>query len=181
MDSSEETKTGWSFASAREPAAFAAAEEIASPQSEHAYRSPSTLCGIPKEQIAVVRHHFRPDHSDACPRCRELTLAAPAVPCSQERLHDVVLTAAPGPLRTRLLDALRSGAEISIWINGPAKQIARYVDSDRISEGAEAVLDLVASGDPIGVARVAQPAGEFIVVLPERAAPIAFAARQSSS
>ena len=94
----------------------------------------------------------------------------------------MVLTAAPGPLRTRLLQVLRSGAEISIWINGPANRIARYAHSDRITEGAEAVLDLLASRDRIGVARVAHAAGEFIVVLPRRAAPIiAFAAQQSSS
>jgi hypothetical protein len=182
MDSSEEARTGWSFASAREPAVFAAAEEIASPQAEHAYQPSGTLCGIPEEQIVVYRHLFRPNYSNACPRCRVLAEAAPTVPCSQERLHDMVQSAALGPLRTQLLDMLRSGAKISIWINGPASQIAHYAHCDRITEGAEAVLDPLASRDRIGVARIARPAGEFVVVLPQRAPPIiAFAAQQSSS
>ena len=82
----------------------------------------------------------------------------------------------------QLLDVLRSGAQISIWINGPASQIAHYADCDCITEGAEAVLNLLASRDRIGVARIAHPAGEFIVVLPQRAAPIiAFATQQSPS
>jgi hypothetical protein len=144
---------------------------------EHAFEPPATLCGIPEEQIIVYRHLFRPGGIRACPRCREQAAAAPAVPCAQERLHDRVLTAAPGPLRAQLLDALRSGAKITTWITGPASQVARYAAPDRITHGAEAVQDLLNSGDRIGIARVAQPSGEFLVVLPERdAALIAFAA-----
>lgn len=172
-----EDNTGWSFASAREPAKFASAEESASPQMEHAFEPPATLCGIPEEQVIVYRHLFSPGGIRACPRCREQAAAAPTVPCAQERLHGKILTAAPGPLRTQLLDALRSGSEITIWITGPASQAARYADCDRITHGAEAVRSLLSSGDRVGIARIAGPSGEFLVVLPEREAPfIAFAA-----
>jgi hypothetical protein len=76
-----------------------------------------------------------------------------------------------------LLDALAGGARISIWVNGPADHVARYAHADRITQGAEAVTALLSSRDRIGVARVAGPSGEFVVVLPEREAPvIAFAA-----
>lgn len=168
---------GWSFASAREPAVFAAAEESESPQAEHAFEPPATLCGVPEERVTIYRHLFNPDGIRACPHCREQAAAVPAVPCPQERLHDKVLAAAPGPLRTQLLDALRSGAEITTWITGSASQIARYVGSGRITHGREAIDGLLNSGDRIGIARVAQPAGEFLVLLPEREAPrIAFVA-----
>lgn len=119
-----ENSTGWSFASAREPARFAAAENRDSPQTEHAFRSPGTLCGIAEEQVIVYRHLFEATNIRACPSCREQGATVPAAPCAQERLHNRVLSAAPGHLRARLLDTLRNGAEISIWVNGPASAIA---------------------------------------------------------
>ncbi|WP_068904614.1 hypothetical protein [Planomonospora sphaerica] len=101
------------------------------------------------------RHRFRPDDARACARCSELAAAAPTVPSSQERLHDEVLTSAPGPLRTRLLDALRNGAAITMWVRGPADKLAFYVRLDRITDGAAAVKALLATRDRLGLARVA--------------------------
>jgi hypothetical protein len=81
-------------------------------------------------------------------------------------------------LWTRLLDALRTGAEINIWINGPADKIAPYAHLDQITDGAEIVQGLLSTHDPIGIARVAQLSGEFIVLLPQHTGPIiAFAAQ----
>jgi hypothetical protein len=167
---------GWSFASAREPARFAAAEESGSSQAEHAFQSPATLCGIPDAQVVVYRYLFSLGRVHACPRCRERASAAPTLPSAQERLHDKVLTAPPGPLKGLLLEALRAGARITIWVNGPGT-VAKYARVAAITDGAAAVEHLLASRDPVGVARVAQASGEFIVVLPQQADPIiAFAA-----
>ncbi|MEU1725966.1 hypothetical protein [Nonomuraea sp. NPDC005692] len=131
----------------------------------------ATLCGIPAEQIVVYRHHFRTSSAQACPRCKRAA-AVSTVPCGQERLHDKVLTAVPGPLRTRLLNALRNGAPIAIWVNGPADRVAVHAHLDHITDGAEAVKDLLAAHDPIGIARVAQPSGEFVVLLPQHTDPV---------
>ncbi|GII04208.1 hypothetical protein [Planobispora takensis] len=164
---------GWSFASAREPARFAAAEHRRSPEAEHALGADqATLCGIPEAQLDIHRHLFRTDDPRACPRCRQRAAAAPSVACAQERLHDKVLTAAPGALRTWLLNVLRDGAEIGIWISGPADRIAIHAHADRITDGAETVKNLLATHDRIGIARVVQPFGEFIVLLPEHTGPI---------
>jgi hypothetical protein len=169
---------GWSFASAREPARFSAAVQNGFPDVEHAAGIRATLCGIPKEQVVIYRHLFSTSSTKACPHCREQAAAAPTQPCTQEQLYDKVLTAAPGQLRDDLLGALRGGARISIWINGPASQIVRhYARPDHITHGANAVQALLTSGDRIGIARVtATPSGEFVVVLSENEAPfIAFA------
>ncbi|MFI7425058.1 hypothetical protein [Nonomuraea sp. NPDC049684] len=132
----------------------------------------ATLCGIPAEQMVVYRHHFRAGGTQACPRCSERAAAAPTAPCGQERLHDKVLTALPSLLRTRLLEALRNGAPITVWINGPADRVSVYAHLDHITDGTEVVRDLLATHEPIGIARVTQPSGEFIVVLPQHTAPI---------
>lgn len=173
----KENGASWSFASAREPARFAAALEKDGPTgTEHAFQPPATLCGIPAGKVSVCRYLFR-HGSRACPRCRELAAAAPTVPCAQELLHAKVLGAAPGPRRAQLLDALAGGAEITVWVTGPAAQVARYADAGRITRGAGAVRTTLDSRDQIGVARVAVPSGEFLIVLPERDAPgIAFIA-----
>lgn len=164
---------GWSFASAREPAGFGAAEHRRFPEQEHAFGAHrATLCGIPEAQLDVYLHYFQPEDVRACPRCREKAAAVPTVPCSQERLHDSVLAAAPGPLRTRLLDALRTGAQIDIWISGPANRIAVYAHADHITDEAQAVTDLLATHDHMSIARVVQPSGQFIVLLPQHTVPI---------
>ncbi|MGW4793239.1 hypothetical protein ACWEPC_12605 [Nonomuraea sp. NPDC004297] len=151
---------------------FAAAEHRRSPEAEHAMGAHATLCGIPAKQIVVYRHLFRTSGARACPCCSERAAAAPTVPCGQERLHDKVLTAVPSPLRTRLLNALRNGAPIAIWIDGPADGVAVHAHLDHITDGAEAVKDLLATHDPIGIARVTQPSGEFIVLLPQHTDPV---------
>jgi hypothetical protein len=157
---------------------FAAAKEDGVPGGmEHAFQPDATLCGIPAQQVSVYRHLFL-HSSRPCPRCRELAAAAPTMPCTQELLHGKVLAAEPGPLRTQLLEALAGGARIAIWVNGPAGHVAGHANADRITQGAGAVTALLGSGGRIGIARVAGPSGEFVVVLPEREAPvIAFAAQ----
>ena len=169
---------GWSFASAREAATFTAAYESGSTQTLHAFDGSGTLCGLPEERVEVIRTLFWPGTADACPVCSERAASAPTVPSSQELLHDKVLTAAPGPLRDRLLDALRGGATIAIWVNGPADRVVvHYAQPDRITHEAEAVSNLHSSGGRLGVARVGDASGEFVVVLPEDGPPvIAFAA-----
>lgn len=172
----------WSFATARQAATFTAAQEPGHPHTDHAIGSDGTLCGIPRDRVVLYRHLFSVGGSvAACPRCRELAAAAPTVPCGQERLHDLVLAAEPGRLRTELLEALRSGANISIWINGSNRAMAFYACLEHITDGAETVREVLSTGtseqERIGVARVTVPSGEFIVLLPQRADPIiAFAA-----
>ena len=170
--------TGWSFASARQPASFAAAQETGSTQTRHAWDGPAgALCGIPEERVKVIRTLFWPGAADACPVCSERAASAPTVPCAQERLHDKILSAVPGPLRDRLLGALRRGATITMGVAGPADDVARYARLDSITTGAEAVNNLFSSGGRLGVERVSDSSGEFIVVLREHGAPvIAFAA-----
>lgn len=168
-----EDSAGWSFAAAREPARFAAALKRGS-GGEHARGSdPTSLCGIPEAELTVVRRLFADSRSPdrCCPHCRELAAAAP-VPCVQERLHDEVVTAPADPLRARLLDALRNGAEIVIWINGPARDIASYAETERITDGAGAVHRALDSMDHASVARIRQPGGEFVAVLTEHAVPV---------
>lgn len=163
----------WSFASAREPARFGVAQENLAPETEHASGiGRGTLCGIPEEQIARYRHHFRPGHPRACPSCRVRVAAAPTVPCAQERLHDQVLAAEPEPLRTRLVQALREGARIIIWLGGPADRIGYHAHLDTITEGHEAVREQLATHEPIQIARVDHPLGEFVVLLPQHAPPL---------
>ncbi|WP_067829169.1 hypothetical protein [Actinomadura kijaniata] len=174
---------GWSFASARQPARFGCAEQRDAPEIEHAVTytgdvffcglpRPVTLCGLAGEEFVAVICNFEPDSEHACPRCRVEVLAAPTVPCGQERLHDRVLQAAPSALRTQLLQALRAGAELGIWINGPAERVAIYAHVDRIAEGRDALVSLLTGRDRVGVARVLQPTGEFVVVLPQSTRPV---------
>lgn len=55
--------------------------------------------------------------------------------------------------------------------------IAPYAHLDRITDGAEAIARLLFH-DRIGIARVAQPSGEVIVLLPQHTNPvIAFTTR----
>ncbi|MBW8485540.1 hypothetical protein [Actinomadura parmotrematis] len=77
-----------------------------------------------------------------------------------------------------MLQALRTGADIGLWLKGPAEDLAtRYTRLDHITEGRDALLPLLTGRDEAGLARVLQPAGEFIVVLPKNTEPaIAWAA-----
>jgi hypothetical protein len=165
-------RDGWSFATAREPARFAAARQPLSPDVEHAIGGDETLCGIPGEQVDVYRHLFRPDGESACARCQEKAAAAPTERCAGERLHDLALTAAEGPMRDELIDALRQGADITLWINGPAASLAKhYAMLDQIVEGREPVVAALRTNDSIGLARVIHGSWQFIVVLPSKGRP----------
>jgi hypothetical protein len=165
-------REGWSFAAARVPAEFAAAVYPPTPELEHALGNTVTLCGIAEEHVVVYRHLFAPETASACPICRQQAASAPLKPCVQERLHELVLAADAGPMRESLLDALRQGAEITFWINGPAASLARYyVQLDQIGEGSAAVVAALSTNEPVGLAKVEHRHGQFIVVLPEQEPP----------
>lgn len=46
----------------------AGALELSGP--EHGIRGDTTLCGLPREQVCVMRHLWHPDGIHACERCR---------------------------------------------------------------------------------------------------------------
>ncbi|MFJ9863316.1 hypothetical protein [Streptomyces sp. NPDC101165] len=93
--------------------------------------------------------------------------AARPQPSAQEGLHDRVLAAAPGSIRDDLLSALRTGAEVVLWINGPAASLARhYVEIDALCDGAEAAARALDAAEPVGLAQVDDGPWRFTVVLP---------------
>jgi hypothetical protein len=162
----------WSFESARVPAGFAHATELGGSKLDHAWGpGHATLCGLPEDEVEVFRHWFDARHPGACPRCRDLAAAAPTVPSTQEKLHDLVLTAAPGPHREQLLHILRRGAQIRSWINMSQLHVGHYLDIGSLTDGAQQVTDLFAAlapGHQLSIARVPHHAGEFVVILPEQ-------------
>jgi hypothetical protein len=165
-------RPGWSFASARVPAFFTACEESDAPGVEHGLTAGRTLCGIPRDRLTVYRSPFVPTRETACPRCRERAAAAPTEPGVQERLHDRVRGAVPGRLREELLAALRQGADVTLWINGPAKDLVRhYAQLDRIVEGGEPIEAVVRADERLGLARVVHGTREFVVFLPTDGRP----------
>jgi hypothetical protein len=164
---------GWSFATARVPAEFGAAVRPLTPGVEHAWGGEETLCGLVEDQVELYRHLFDREGDSACPTCRQQADAAPTRPCGQERLHDRVLAAAAGPLREELLDALRRGAEIKLWINGPAVGLAKhYAPLDRIVEGGPAMVAALSVNGSVGLATVEHGPWQFIVVLPDHQPPL---------
>ncbi|MGW4275079.1 hypothetical protein ACWEGQ_22565 [Streptomyces seoulensis] len=159
---------GWSFAAAREPARFGACEVNGAPGVEHAVGARGTLCGIGARHTTRCLHLFDPAAPHACRRCRRQAEAAPTEPCAQERLHDRVRAAAPGRARDDLLTALREGARVALWINGPAATSARhYVRRDELTDGVGPVCDALDAAATIGVARVEDGSWRYVVVLPE--------------
>ncbi|MGW0215807.1 hypothetical protein ACWDXH_15585 [Micromonospora chokoriensis] len=164
---------GWSFAAARVPAEFGAAVCPLTAGLEHAWGGEETLCGLVEDQVELYRHLFDREDASACPTCRQQAAVAPTWPCGQERLHDRVLAAAAGPLREELLDALRRGAEIKLWINGPAAGLAKhYARLDRIVEGGPALVAALSVNGSVGLARVEHGPWQFVVVLPDKGAPL---------
>ncbi|MFJ9417693.1 hypothetical protein ACIRPT_26495 [Streptomyces sp. NPDC101227] len=164
----------------RVAASFTACRKTDSPALEHAMAAANeTLCGIPRDQVTVYRHLFFPRRRGACGECRERAVGAPTEPGPQERLYHRVKTAVPGCLREELLAALRSGADVRLWVNGPTEQVIRhYAQLDRIVEGAEAIEAVVrGDGGRLGLARVVHGAREFVVFLPEDGAPLVTAQR----
>ncbi|MFD6665006.1 hypothetical protein ACFWDK_21905 [Micromonospora chalcea] len=161
-------REGWSFATARVPAEFAAAIHPLTPGVQHAWNGEETLYGLIEDQIELYRHLFDGEDGSACPTCRQQAAAAPTRPCAQERLHDRVLATTAGPMREELLDALRRGARIKLWINGPAVSLARhYARLDQIVEGGPAMVAALGVNGSIGLARVEYGPWQFIVVLPD--------------
>ncbi|MFY1617656.1 hypothetical protein [Micromonospora sp. WMMD736] len=164
---------GWSFATARVLAEFGAAVCPLTPGVEHAWGGEETLCGLVEDQVELYRHLFDREEASACPTCRQQAAVAPTRPCGQERLHDRVLAAAAGPLREELLDALRRGAEIKLWIKGPAVGLAKhYARLDRIVEGGPATVAALSVNGSVGLARVEHGPWQFIVVLPDQGPPL---------
>ncbi|MEV6833901.1 hypothetical protein AB0N17_05160 [Streptomyces sp. NPDC051133] len=158
---------GWSFATAREPARFGAGEHDGVPGVEHAMADGGTLCGIPEDQVTRYRHLFASQDPEACPQCRRQAAAAPTEPCAQERLHDLVLAAAPGQARDDLLTGLTQGAKVGLWLHGPTATLARhYAGLDTLTEGAGAAIDAFDAATTIGLARVEDASWCFLVVLP---------------
>jgi hypothetical protein len=169
----------WSFATARVPARFTAAREMEA-DIWHATSGDNTLCGIPREQVVVFRSLFSAGRKEACPRCGEEALGAPTQPCVQERLLGEIQAAVPGPLREELAEALRKGADVTIWINGPAHLMAHYAKLDQIVGNGEPAAATLRTAQTAGVARVADRGGEFVVIVPAgggRPTTIARAAR----
>lgn len=162
---------GWSFESAREPARFAAATRFSSPDQEHAMGDGSTLCGIAADEVEVYRHLFY-EGERACPLCVEAAREAPTVPSGQERLHDRIEEAESGADRASLLDALRRGARIELWVNGPSDQTAKFfAEADSMAEGAAAARSVLGSNDRVGIAKVSADGTRYVVVLPVSGPP----------
>ncbi|WP_142211914.1 hypothetical protein [Streptomyces sp. SLBN-118] len=108
---------------------------------------------------------------------------APTEPGVQERLHRRVKDAEPGSLRDALLAALQKGADVRLWINGPADQMVRhYAKLDRIVDGGggEPLGAALRAGGRLGLARVVHGAREFVVFLPEGGAPFIARAEPAS-
>ncbi|MFC0432615.1 hypothetical protein [Kutzneria buriramensis] len=163
----------WSFETAREPAAFAAA--IAPREhTQHAYDGENhTLCGLSTEPMELYLHHFDRYHDESCPECGTRAAAAPTEPCGQERLYNRLLEADASPARENLLAALRRGAYIRLWITGPGRQMAQYyLKPDRITEGRDAVAAAFDTDDSVGLARAESPTGNFVVALAFDAPPV---------
>ena len=121
----------------------------------------------------MYRHLFSARRRDACSECKVRAADAPSEPGVQERLHGRVQDAAPAGLRDELLAALRTGADVRGWINGPADQVVRhYVELDRIVEGGELIAGVLDRGGRLGLAHVVHGAREFVVFLPEDGPPL---------
>ncbi|MFF1870106.1 hypothetical protein [Kitasatospora herbaricolor] len=159
---------GWSFATAREPARFGACEVNGAPGVEHAVGARGTLCGMSARHTTQYLHLFDPGALQSCLRCREMAVIAPTEPCAQERLHDRVQAAAQGRTRDDLLAALRKGATVTLWINGPSATLARHhAKLDELTDGAGPVADALDAAATIGLSRVEDCSWRFVVVLPE--------------
>ncbi|WP_424642399.1 hypothetical protein [Embleya sp. AB8] len=174
---------GWSFATTRERPLFAACRESAAPDVEHALTGDATLCGISRERVTVYRHPFFLRRPDACVECARRAAAVPTEPGVQERLHRRLEDAVPRPLRDELLELLRRGAEVRLWVDGPAHRIIRYhAELDRIIEGRESTWPLVNARSALGLARVVAADGrEFVVFLPEGNIPFVTRAEPRTS
>ncbi|MEU4115490.1 hypothetical protein AB0F71_13455 [Kitasatospora sp. NPDC028055] len=164
-----DTHTGWSFATARQPAHFGACIVRGEPdEPEHAaVGDDRTLCQEQPRTIARYRHLFGIRiGARFCPRCQHLAATAPPRPGVQERLHERVLDAAEGPLRTDLLAALRRGAPVPTWLDGPADSLAPHAGLDELTEGAAPAAAAFATARTLALALAEDGPWRYLVVLP---------------
>ncbi|WP_369148802.1 hypothetical protein [Streptomyces sp. R44] len=134
---------------------------------EHAVGERGTLCGKAARHTSRFLHLFVPEAVQSCRPCRRAAEVAPTRPCAQERLHDRVQAAAEGRTRDDLLSALRKGAEIRLWINGPSADLAKsYARLDELTHGSEPAAEAFLSAETIGMADVEDGHERFLVVLP---------------
>ncbi len=163
----DERNDGWSFATARVAARFGACEVRGAPGVEHAGGGRGTLCGMAARCLTRHLHLFEPDALQSCRRCRRAAKDAPTQPCVQERLHERVEAAAGGRIREELLAALRGGAAVRLWINGPSADLARFhARLDELTEGAGAAGEAFTVAATAGLAVVEDGRWRFLVVLP---------------
>ncbi|MFI5665543.1 hypothetical protein [Streptomyces sp. NPDC051704] len=163
----DERNDGWSFATARVAARFGACEVRGAPGVEHAGGGRGTLCGVAARCLTWYLHLFEPDALQSCRRCRRAAKDAPTEPCVQERLHGRVEAAAGGRIREELLAALRRGATVRLWIDGPSADLAGFhARLDELTEGAEAAAEAFTAAATAGLAVVEDGRWRFLVVLP---------------
>ncbi|MFJ8111760.1 hypothetical protein [Streptomyces sp. NPDC096132] len=162
---------GWRFGPGRPPPFLTLCEETEAPGTRHGLAKGGSLCGIPQDRLTVYRGPFVPVHDMACPGCRSQVLGDPE-PSVGERLLHRVRGAVPGRPREELLSALRQGAEVGLWVSGPAQELVRrYAGRERIVEGGEPVEAVVRADRRLGLARVVHGTREFVVFIPEDGRP----------
>ncbi|MFF3336633.1 hypothetical protein ACFYWX_45310 [Streptomyces sp. NPDC002888] len=162
---------GWRDGPGRRPPFYAHCEETYAPGVGHALAAGRSLCGIPRDRLTVYRGPFDPTRDTACPSCRAQTVGDPE-PSLQERLEHRVRGAVPGRPREELLAALRQGAEVGLWVSGPAKDLVRhYAHRERIVEGGEPIEAVVRADRRLGLARVVHGHREFVVFIPQDGRP----------
>ncbi|MEV0457362.1 hypothetical protein [Catellatospora methionotrophica] len=164
-------RPGWSFAQAREAARFGAGQTADGV--EHALGPGKSLCGIQRSRLTVYLHHYSADDPSACARCAERVAAAPTEPCSQERLHGMVVKAAPGALRDDLADALTRGAEITLWLGSTGANLSRFhAQLDQLDEGRAELAAALQGAGHMSIAHVLHGCWRSTVLLREGEPPL---------
>ncbi|WP_436790793.1 hypothetical protein [Yinghuangia sp. YIM S10712] len=145
---------------------FAACQATAEPGREHAVNRKAALCGIPRDQVTVYRHHFDGRKPNACADCRAAASDAPDPTRVRHRLRVGIETAAPGRLLDALDFGLRQGAEVRMW-TGPAYRIVHeHADTVRLADCRAYAEDLALRGGTLTLAKVNYLGREFVVFLP---------------
>ena len=162
---------GWRSGPGRRPRFFTHCEVTEAPGPGHGLSKGATLCGSPEDRVTVYRSPFDPTRETACHGCRTRAVGDPE-PGVRERLQHRVRGAVPSRLREELLAALRQGAEVGLWVGGPAADLVRrYAQRERIVEGGEPVEALIRADRRLGLARVVHGTREFVVFIPEDGRP----------
>ncbi|MFD8708459.1 hypothetical protein ACFV1W_38760 [Kitasatospora sp. NPDC059648] len=136
------------------------------PDLEHAAAGEDrTLCADTPRTTARYRHLFGIRvGARFCARCLELAAVAPRRPSVQERLHERVLHAAPGAPRHDLLAALRRGAPVPTWLDGPSDFLAQHAHLDALTQGAGPAAAFTAPA--LAMARAEDGPWYYLVALP---------------